>query len=109
MSRLSMRSIFTIAALPVVGLVEPLSAQPQPSQPQPSQPLPDRKSRCAQLIAYYDRYGSGRNAHSDGVRNMTRIGASIDCSKGYYEEGISSMKALLIRKKFAVPPPPPQK
>lgn len=104
MSRFSMRSIFTIAAVPVVGMVEPLS-----SQPLPSQPSSDRKSRCAQLIAYYDRYGSGRNAHSDGVRNMTRIAASIDCSKGHYERGISTMKALLIRKKFAVPPPLMQK
>ncbi len=32
-------------------------------------------ARCRQLVAYYDRYGVGRNNNSDGRRNHTRIGA----------------------------------
>ena len=64
------------------------------------------KARCAQLIAAYDRHGSGRSANSDGFRNHTRIGAAIDCERGNYEQGIKEMEDLLRRKKFTVPPPP---
>jgi len=51
------------------------------------------------------RYGASRIENSDGVRNHTRIGASIDCDRGLYEKGIKTMEALLRRKKFTVPPP----
>ncbi|WP_020698335.1 hypothetical protein [Reyranella massiliensis] len=63
----------------------------------------DLKTRCDQLIAYFDRYGSGRGEHSDGARNMTRLSARIDCDRGQYEEGIKAMEDLLRRKKLAVP------
>ena len=63
----------------------------------------DLKARCDQLIAYFDRYGSGRGEHSDGARNMTRLSARIDCDRGQYEEGIKAMEDLLRRKKLAVP------
>lgn len=64
----------------------------------------DLKARCDQLIAYFDRYGSGRGEHSDGARNMTRIAARIDCDRGQYEQGIKTMEDLLRRKKLTVPP-----
>jgi len=64
----------------------------------------DLKARCDQLIAYFDRYGSGRGVHSDGARNMTRLSARIDCDRGQYEQGIGAMEDLLRRKKFTVPP-----
>jgi len=76
-----------------------LTAQSLPSGEEAS------KARCEQLIAYYDRYGASRSAHSDGRRNHTRIGAKIDCGGGLYSEGIASMKTLLRNKKFTVPPP----
>jgi len=63
----------------------------------------DLKARCDQLIAYFDRYGSGRGEHSDGARNMTRRSARIDCDRGQYEEGIKAMEDLLRRKKLAAP------
>ncbi len=63
----------------------------------------DLKVRCDQLIAYFDRYGSGRGEHSDGARNMTRLSARIDCDRGQYEQGIRAMEDLLRRKKLAVP------
>ena len=63
----------------------------------------DLKARCDQLIAYFDRYGSGRGEHSDGARNMTRLSARIDCDRGQYEQGIRAMEDLLRRKKLAVP------
>lgn len=65
----------------------------------------DLEARCSQLIRYYDRYGASRTENSDGARNMTRIGADIDCTNGRYEVGIEAMEKLLRRKRFPVPPP----
>jgi hypothetical protein len=66
----------------------------------------DLKARCEQLISYYDRYGASRSENSDGARNITRMGASIDCERGRYNEGISTMEALLRSKNYDVPPAP---
>jgi hypothetical protein len=66
---------------------------------------PDLAERCAQLVAFYDRYGVGRSTNSDGRRNHTRIAASIDCERGQYAAGIAAMEDLLRRKAFDVPPP----
>lgn len=62
-------------------------------------------ARCAQLVAFYDRYGVGRSGNSDGRRNHTRIGAELDCQRGDYQKGIATMEDLLRRKAFDVPPP----
>jgi hypothetical protein len=62
------------------------------------------KERCAQLIDFFDYYGTGRKENSDGARNHTRIGAEIDCDRGLHEQGIKEMEDLLRRKKFTVPP-----
>lgn len=61
-------------------------------------------ARCAQLIAFYDRFGVGRSLNSDGRRNHTRIGAELDCRRGDFQKGISIMEDLLRSKAFAVPP-----
>ena len=61
-------------------------------------------ARCAQLVAYYDRYGVGRSTNSDGRRNHTRIAAELDCQRGDYQKGIATMEDLLRRKAFTVPP-----
>jgi hypothetical protein len=66
----------------------------------------DLKARCDQLISYYDRYGASRGENSDGARNHTRIGASIDCQQGRYSQGIADMERLLTDKHFEVPPAP---
>ena len=62
-------------------------------------------ARCAQLVAFYDRYGVGRSTNSDGRRNHTRMAAELDCQRGDYQKGIAAMEDLLRRKAFAVPPP----
>lgn len=85
------------AATLAVALHQSAAAQPAVSPP----------ARCAQLIAYYDRYGVGRSTDSDGRRNHTRLAASIDCANGDYEKGIAAMEALLVARKFTVPPPGP--
>jgi hypothetical protein len=66
----------------------------------------DLKKRCQQLVSFYDRYGASRSENSDGARNHTRIGASIDCANGHAAEGVAAMEDLLRRKKFDVPPSP---
>ena len=105
MKQFAAAALVLAAALPVgvvpVGVV-PAAAQPQ-TQTRPQTP----KERCAQLIAYFDRYGAGRSLNSDGRRNHTRIAAEVDCRNGLYDKGIAEMEALLIRKKFTPPPPGP--
>lgn len=61
------------------------------------------KRRCADLLAFYDRWGATRSEHSDGARNPTRIGAGVDCQRGDYAAGIQEMETLLAAKKFDVP------
>ena len=60
------------------------------------------RDRCAQLVAYYDRYAVGRGENSDGPRNHTRIAAAIECSRGNYEVGIRTMTTLLKNKRFDI-------
>ena len=69
-----------------------------------AQPSPDPKARCAQLLAYWDRYGARRGEGGSGP-NMTRMGAGIDCEKGRYDSGIKAMEDLLKQNRFTVPPP----
>ena len=75
--------------------------------PAASQTTAQLQVRCNQLIAYYDRFGVGRSLNSDGRRNHTRIGAEIDCRRGFYAQGIATMEGLLAAKKFTPPPPGP--
>ena len=55
-------------------------------------------ARCAQLVAYYDRYGVGRSNNSDGRRNHTRIAAELDCQRGDYQKGIAIMEDLVAQE-----------
>lgn len=89
------------------GLVLVVALASQMPGPVASQSKATLKARCAQLVAYYDRYGVGRSLNSDGRRNHTRIAAEIDCSRGQYAEGISAMEKLLVAKKFTLPAPGP--
>jgi len=91
-----LRSTFAFAIVLTAATATPASAQ-APSDP---------KTRCDQLISYYDRYGVGRGENSDGARNHTRIGAGIDCQRGEYDKGIVAMEALMKRKMIDVPPVP---
>jgi hypothetical protein len=91
-----LRSAMMFGVVLTAGMATSASAQ--------TQPTPDLKARCAQLIDHFERYGASRSENSDGARNMTDIGARIDCEHGRYEQGIASMEALLKRKGFDVPP-----
>lgn len=89
-----------VCLLGLVGiLLDATMAEPTLAQAEPSP-----AGRCAQLVAYYDRYGVG-STNSDGRRNHTRIAASIDCRNDRYAEGIATIEKLLRNKKFTVQPP----
>ena len=105
-----------LATIILAAGADTAAAQSAASLPAPSASLPAAKpmtperidwlkKRCAQLVAFYDRYGAGRGENSDGARNHTRIGASIECQRGNYRKGIDMEAALLVRKKFEVPKP----
>jgi hypothetical protein len=76
-----------------------------PARPMTPQRVAWLKTRCAQLVAFFDRYGVSRGENSDGPRNHTRIGAVIECERTNYRTGIDTMAALLVRKAFEVPKP----
>lgn len=68
--------------------------------------VPPSEERCDQLIEYFDYYGQSRGEGvTDGARNMTRIGARIDCDKGDYATGIAIMENLLREKRMGIPGP----
>ncbi|MBX9947280.1 MAG: hypothetical protein K2Y40_24620 [Reyranella sp.] len=95
-------SLAVVAALVLVaGDLTSAHAQAPPAAPANAA----LAARCAQLIAFFDRYGVSRSLNSDGARNHTRIDASVDCQRGEYAKGIATMEALLRRKAFSVPPP----
>ena len=67
--------------------------------------VPASKARCEQLMDYFDYYGQSRGEGvNDGARNMTRIGAGIDCDRGDYQKGIETMETLLRNKRMSIPP-----
>jgi hypothetical protein len=92
----------------MAALVEPEHQTQSPLEPvKPMTPQRTEwlKSRCSQLISYFDYYGVSRSKNSDARRNHTRIGAEIDCDRGNYEAGIEAMERLLTNKAFTVPQP----
>ena len=92
MNDLVVRSIAVAAAVPTipVAIAEDLQG----------------KARCDQLIKYFDYYGQSRGEGvTDGARNMTRIGARVDCDNGDYDAGIATMEVLLVGKRMGIPEP----
>jgi hypothetical protein len=81
-------------------LLDAATAASAPAQVEPS------AGRCAQLVAYYDRYGPG-STNSDGRRNHTRMVATITCHNGQFAKGIATIEKQLRNKKFTVQPPGP--
>src|SRR5262245_60106283 len=89
-----------------VGALEAAPLQTRPAtKPMTAARIVWLKGRCAQLVAFFDRYGVSRGENSDGPRNHTRIGAVIECERTNYRKGIDTMGALLVRKAFVVPKP----
>ena len=85
-----------LALAPAVAL-----AQTPPQDP----PAAALQARCAQLVAYWDRY-AGSKGEGGGSMDMPRKSAVADCAAGRPEAGIRTLEDLLRRNGYTVPPPP---
>ena len=63
----------------------------------------DARTRCAQLIAYWQLHGGAKSEGSGGA-DVPRKSAEVDCEAGRYEKGIKTMEELLRRNGYSVPP-----
>ena len=63
------------------------------------------QARCAQLVAYWDRY-AGSKGEGGGSMDMPRKSAVADCAAGRPEAGIRTLEDLLRRNGYTIPPPP---
>jgi hypothetical protein len=98
MSRLHWCLWSCLALAPAVALAQ---AQTQ-DQASPAAAL---QARCAQLVAYWDRY-AGSKGEGGGSMDMPRKSAVADCAAGRPEAGIRTLEDLLRRNGYTVPPPP---
>lgn len=89
--------------LPRLALPGIIAAVLVPGPSHAQQTTEQLAARCAQLGAIFDKYGTRRGEGSGGP-DMTRLGASIDCQKGRYEQGIKALEGLLQRNKISYPP-----
>ena len=71
----------------------------------PTAPAAALQARCAQLVAYWDRY-AGSKGEGGGSMDMPRKSAVADCAAGRPEAGIRTLEDLLRRNGYTVPPPP---
>lgn len=94
-----MRDVLSYIALSSMIALVPIAATAQSG---PSD-RPYLKQRCAQLLGYYAYYGIDRRENSDGVKNGVWVGASAECDKGRYEQGIADLERLMRDKNTPVP------
>ena len=66
----------------------------------------DPATRCAELIAFWQRHGGAKSEGSGGA-DIARKRAEVDCQAGRYESGIRTMEDLLRRNGYSVPPSGP--
>ncbi len=62
-------------------------------------------ARCVELANLFEKYRIRTNLGLIGP-DMTRLGASIDCAKGHYAQGIKALENLLQRYHIPIPDPP---
>ena len=63
----------------------------------------DPRTRCAELVAFWQRHGGSRS-EGFGGGDIARKNAEVDCGAGRYESGIRAMEDLLRRNGYTVPP-----
>lgn len=90
-------------ALAVIAMA--IMAQPASAADFPGDASKVDKKRCADLVAFYDRWGTTKTPdHTDGARNHNRINAEFDCKRGDYATGIAKMeKQIHNRVRMEVP------
>ena len=92
------------AQSPAVAYADAPPAQPTEKPMSPAR-MTWMKGRCSQLVAFFDYYGVSRGENSDGARNHTQIGATLECERMHVRTGVKTMEALLKRKAFDIPKP----
>lgn len=107
---MAVAAVATAASAPASAQTLAATGSPPPLVQAPAKPMtPARvawlKGRCAQLVAFFDYYGTSRGENSDGARNHERIRATIECSEGEHRTGIDRIAVLLRRKAFDIPKP----
>lgn len=83
----------SLAALIVCASIAPVQAQTDAQ----------KARRCATLAGTADYYLTRRGEGSGGP-NMIALGARLDCEKGAYDRGISTLEKLLRDKRIPLPP-----
>ena len=63
----------------------------------------DPRTRCAELVAFWQRHGGSRS-EGFGGGDIARKNAEVDCGAGRYDSGIRAMEDLLRRNGYTVPP-----
>ena len=91
--------IFAILALVLSAIATAALAQGTPQET----PSADPRTRCAQLVAFWQRHG-GSKSEGGGGGDIARKNAEVDCGAGRYESGIRAMEELLRRNGYTVPP-----
>jgi hypothetical protein len=90
--------------LVLLALVLSASATAVLAQGTPSGTLSaDPKTRCAELVAFWQRHGGSRS-EGFGGGDIARKNAEVDCGAGRYDSGIRAMEELLRRNGYTVPP-----
>jgi hypothetical protein len=90
--------------LVLLALVLSASATAALAQGSPQDKLSaDPKTRCAELVAFWQRHGGSRS-EGFGGGDIARKNAEVDCGAGRYESGIRAMEDLLRRNGYTVPP-----
>jgi hypothetical protein len=64
------------------------------------------KTRCAQLLAYWDQRSASKGEGASGS-DMARKAAGLDCDNRRYADGIKRMEDLLRQNRYPVPAPQP--
>lgn len=85
----------------LLSILAALAAAPAAGQAQ--QTNEQLAARCAELGALFDRFNTRRGEGSGGP-DMQRLGAGIDCQRGRYQQGISTLEDLLRRNRISFPP-----
>jgi hypothetical protein len=93
---------FARTLLPLALAAAPLAGAPF-SDAWAQQTNEQLATRCAELGAIFDKYGTRRSEGSGGP-DMKRLGAGIDCQKGRYAQGIKALEELLKNNKIPYPP-----
>jgi hypothetical protein len=89
-----------------VGVLATVLAIAVPTMVLGQQTETEPRTRCAQLLAYWDARSASKGEGASGS-DMARKAAGLDCDNRRYADGIKRMEDLLRQNRYPVPPPQP--